>query len=86
MAQQLNSYMREYDMKSFPLSLRNRQQRSSVKWTWLDDYVEQIASWAMSDAGEAVLFIRECLYMDSILEVNEIFFFVSNKLLITNPN
>lgn len=66
-AQQLNSYMGD-NVKQFSL----RRQSNSVKWTWLDDYVEQIASWAMGDATKAVLFIRECLYMDSVLRVSNV--------------
>jgi hypothetical protein len=28
-----------------------------------------IARWAMGDATTAVLFVRECLHMDSVIEV-----------------
>jgi len=32
-------------------------------------FVAILSRWAMGDAEEVVLFIRECLHMDSVLEV-----------------
>ncbi len=40
-----------------------------VKVIWLENYVETVAKWAMGNAGDIVLFIRECLNFDYKLEV-----------------
>ena len=39
----------------------------AIKLTWIMDYIEQIARWAMGDPEETVMFIRECLNFDELL-------------------
>jgi len=43
---------------------------SGAKWLWAGDYVEQIARWAMNDPEKVVLFIRECLNIDSKVDTS----------------
>ena len=44
--------------------------RSHVKWFWLSNYAENIATWATGSPEKAVLFIRHCLNYDSKVEVS----------------
>lgn len=44
----------------------------AIKTMWLDDYISTIARWAMGNAEDSVLFIRECLLdFDKKIEISE---------------
>jgi hypothetical protein len=43
-----------------------------VRQTWLGDYVEEIARWAMGGPESAVLFITECLNFEAVPLVEEV--------------
>eukprot|EP00598_Pedospumella_elongata_P000332 CAMPEP_0184973120 /NCGR_PEP_ID=MMETSP1098-20130426/5014_1 /TAXON_ID=89044 /ORGANISM="Spumella elongata, Strain CCAP 955/1" /LENGTH=515 /DNA_ID=CAMNT_0027495551 /DNA_START=241 /DNA_END=1788 /DNA_ORIENTATION=- len=66
----LHSSLQMYDDNEADNEPRPNPQRG-VRWLWLGNYIEQIARWAMGDPEEVVLFIRECLNMDTVLEVIE---------------
>ena len=44
---------------------------TAVKIEWVQDYIEQIARWAMGSPDDAVFFIRECLNFDTLLSTTE---------------
>lgn len=43
----------------------------AVRQTWLGDYVEELARWAMGDPGSVPLFITQCLAFERLPVVSQ---------------